>query len=142
MDVARHMLIYPVRSVGTPVSFQLQLADWPEVCITGSSSPEEKINAALRLAVRERTAASRPVPLPRAKPRGEIAARLSFSESLKVILLNEMIGKAASYHSLALALGMPPALIRQRLDISGATDLEFLEKVAGVLGRRWFAYIA
>lgn len=136
------MLIYPVRSVGTPASFQLQLADWPEVCVTGSSCPEEKINAALRVAVRKRTAASRPVPLPRAKPRGEIAARLSLGESLKVILLNEMVGKAVSYHSLALKLGMPPAFIQQRLDISGATDLEFLEKVAGVLGRRWFAYIA
>lgn len=136
------MLIYPVRSLGTPFSYQLQLADWPEVCVMGPTFSEEKINAALRVAVQERTASSRPVPLPRGKLRGEMAARLSLGESLKVIVLNEMIKKDVSYQSLSRRLDMPAEFVRQRLDILGATDLEFLEKVAGVLGKRWFVYIA
>lgn len=142
MDMAGHMLIYPVTSVGTPISCRLQLADWPEVCLPGSTFSEEKLNAALRVAVREHAASARLIPLPRSKPRSDISARLSLGESLKVMVLNEMIKKDVSYHSLAGTLCMPPDFIRAGLDISGATDLELLDKVVGALGRRWFAYVA
>jgi len=110
--------------------------------MSGTSFSEAKLNAALREAVREHAASSRIIPLPRSKPRGEITARLSFGESLKVMVLNEMVRKNVSYHALSASVGASPDSIRRGLDISGPTDLELLEKIVGVLGRRWLAYIA
>jgi len=142
VGVLNSMLVYPVKSVGAVSRYTLHLADWPEVCLPGSEYSREKLNAALRAAVREHMRAGRLIPLPRSRPRDGIDARLSAAQSMKVLVLNEMVRSGASCHSLAQTLCMPVDFVRAGLDISQPLNIDLLESIVGALGRRWVAYIA
>ena len=142
VGVLNSMLVYPVKSVGVVGSCRLHLIDWPEVCLQGSAYSGEKLNAALRAAVREHARTGKLIPLPRSRPRDGIHVRLSTGESMKVLVLNEMVRNSASCSSLAEALCMPVDFVRTGLDISQPLNMDLLEKIVAALGRRWVAYIA
>ncbi len=136
------MLIYPARSVGTFCNYQLHLIDWPEVSLSGAEYSVEKFNGALRTAVRQRARDGALIPLPRSKLRDGVDARLSVGESMKVMVLNELVRSGVSHDALADGLRMPVGVIRAGLDIARPTDIELLEKIVATLQRRWVAYIA
>ncbi len=136
------MFVYSVRSEGSSTHPVMHLTDWPEICSANASHLERSLGVALRTEIRRKFQAGAPVPLPRSKPSNGVNIHLSASESLKVLVHNELVKNRMSHEALARSLRMPPPSLARALDLEQPVDVDLLSSMVAAVGKRLIAYIS
>ncbi len=136
------MFVYSVRSEGSSTHPVMHLTDWPEIYSANASHLERSLGVALRTEIRRKFQAGTPVPLPRSKPSNGVNIHLSASESLKVLVHNELVKNRMSHEALARSLRMPAPSLTRALDLEQPVDVDLLSSMVAAVGKRLIAYIS
>ena len=78
----------------------------------------------------------RPVPMPSALKRGQIAIELPASVSAKVLLLNEMIAQGKRPAELARLMNARPQEVTRLIDLHHPTKIDTIAQALRVMGKR------
>ncbi len=119
----------------------MHLTDWPEISSANAAQLERSLGTALRLEIHRKLQAGTPIPLPRSKPSKGVNVHLSASESLKVLVHNEIVKSEMPLEALAGSLGMPAPALRRALALDQPLDMELLSTMVAAFGKRLVAYI-
>ncbi len=134
------MFKYAVRVDTRQGNVRVALVDWPEVSVVARRDPLIELKAALlgeiARCVRSRTT----IRVPKAKPSSTFFVRLSPGEALKVIVINETFASGGDFRSVAQHLNMGERAIKQALDLAQPADVELLNRILAVGGKRLLAY--
>lgn len=132
------MFSYPARVARDGDGYLVSFPDIPEA-LTGAKDRAE----ALELAADALTTAMdfyfedrRPVPLPSALKRGQVAIDLPASVSAKVLLLNEMIAQGTRPAELARRMDARPQEVTRLMDLHHPTKIDTVEAALLALGKR------
>lgn len=134
------MFRYAVRTKIDRGVVTVSLVDWPEVSIVVRKYPVVELRAALLRAIVCQFRTKEPVPLPKAKPCSEYHVRLSSREAMKVMTFNEMLHARLGMKEAALRLSVSDLLIRRMLDLDQPADLDLIERIMNLIGKRIVAY--
>lgn len=133
------MLNYPVTlHPDTNGAILVGFPDVPEANSVGDDENEAMLNAsdALLTALEIYCDKRRPVPLPSAPRKGQAMVPLSALPTAKVLIWNEMLAQKMRKTDLARHLGVHMPQIDRLFDLSHPSRIDFVEKAAGVLGKR------
>lgn len=136
------MFIYSVKLDGSSLSPIMRLTDWPDVSASNTVHLERTLSSALRRAIQSKMETGAPVPMPRSKPSSQINVYLTASESLKVLVHNEILKSSFTHESLAKALGVTSPSLKCALDLEHPADLDLLSSAINAVGKRLIAYIS
>ncbi|KRG65526.1 hypothetical protein ABB26_02960 [Stenotrophomonas humi] len=140
LRIVAHMFKYAVRTKIDWAAVTVSLVDWPEVSTVVRKDPVAELRGVLLRAIAGRVRSREPVPLPKAKPCAEFFVPLSSREAMKVMTFNEMIQARLGMEDVALRLSVSHQLIRQMLDLDHPADLDLIERVMNLAGKRIVAY--
>ncbi|MCI1058805.1 hypothetical protein [Stenotrophomonas maltophilia] len=134
------MFKYAVRVEGDGREVVATLVDWPEVTVTCTAGPphalREKLLQEIAACMRNRSW----IPVPKAKPLTSFYVQLSTSESLKVLVLNELHASGVDVRFVARDLGVSESEVIRAVDLGRSTDVDLLSEMLTVMGRRLLAY--
>jgi hypothetical protein len=137
------MFRYAIRVVFLDTTFVASLIDWPEVTVRSVPNPDIALKTALLKRIDERMKARAFVPVPKSKPTSQLAVQLAPRESMKVMVFNEMICYSRGFQHFARRLELDEATILQAISLdSAALDVELLDRILNVMGKRLIAYAA
>ncbi len=136
------MLVYSVRYEGSAVHPVMHLTDWPEISTSNAAHLERCLGTALRSEIRRKLQAGASVPLPRTRPGKGVNIHLSASESLKVLVHNEIVKSRMSHDALARSLSIPTPSVRRALDLEHPVDVDLLSSIVAAVGKRLIAYVS
>lgn len=134
------MFRYAVRTKIDWGTVTVSLVDWPEVSTVVRKDPVAELKAALLRAIVCQFRLQKPVPLPKAKPCTEFCVRLSSREAVKVMTFNEMLHARLGMTEAALRLSVSDLQLRHMLDLDQPADLDLIERVMDLIGKRIVAY--
>ena len=134
------MFRYAVRTKIDWGAVTVSLVDWPEVSTVVRKDPGSELRAVLLRAIGGRIRSQKPVPLPKAKTCADFCIRLSSSEAIKVMTFNEMLHAQLGMKEAALRLSVSDLSMGQMLDLDQPADLDLIEKVMDLVGKRIVAY--
>ncbi len=134
------MFIYAVRVRTMQGRLTVSLVDWPEVSVAVKQDPLVELKAALLASIAKQARTRTPIPTPKAKPSSTFFVRLSAGEAMKVMVINEMFAGGLNPTSVASALGLEKTAISNAINLSQPTDVELLNKILNMAGKRLLAY--
>lgn len=134
------MFKYAVRVDASQGRVKVALVDWPEVSVVARRDPLIELRAALLAEIARCVRSRAPIPVPKAKPSPSFFVRLSPGEALKVIVINETFASGGDFRSVARSLDMAERVIKQALDLAAPADVELLNRILAVGGKRLLAY--
>lgn len=134
------MFRYAVRTKIDRAVVTVSLVDWPEVSTVVRKDPVAELRVVLLRAIISQFRTQKPVPLPKAKPCSQFCVRLSSREAMKVMTFNEMLQARLGMQEAALRLSISDQLIAGMLDLDQPADLDLIERIMGLIGKRIVAY--
>lgn len=132
------MFSYPARITRDGDGYLVTFPDIPEA-LTGAKDRDEAIELAadaLTTAMDFYFEDRRPVPLPSALKRGQVAIDLPASVSAKVLLLNEMIAQGKGPAELARLLKTRPQEATRIVDLHHPTKIDTIAAALLAMGKR------
>ena len=132
------MFSYPARVTRDADGYMVSFPDIPEA-LTGAEERDEAIALAadaLTTAMDFSFEDRRPVPLPSALKRGQVAIDLAASISAKVLLLNELIAQGKRPAELARLMDARPQEITRLMDLHHPTKIDTIATALRAIGKR------
>ena len=132
------MFSYPARVTRDGDGYMVSFPDIPEA-LTGAKDRADAIELAadaLTTAMDFYFEDRRPVPLPSALKRGQIAVDLPASVSAKVLLLNEMIAQGKRPAELARLMHKRPQEVTRLVDLHHPTKIDTVAAALRAMGKR------
>lgn len=132
------MFSYPARVTRDGDGYMVSFPDIPEA-LTGAKDRAEAIALAadaLTTAMDFYFEDRRPVPLPSALKRGQVAVDLPASVAAKVLLLNEMIAQGKRPADLARLMDARPQEVTRLIDLHHPTKIDTVAAALSALGKR------
>ncbi|GEM_PF-1298137 len=134
------MFKYAVRVDASQGKVKVALVDWPEVSVAARRDPLIELKSALLAEIARCVRSKLPIRVPKARPSPSFFVRLSPGEALKVMVINEMFASGRDFRAAAASLDLPERVIKQALDLGQPTDVELLNRILAVVGKRLLAY--